>query len=631
MSQRQTPVFVTPRHGQARDVVRGVSGGWPIDEYRGLSAVPADGAVLWVTPAEARAVRQEGSGCLDSCALVLWAEAGEVIDQALLDDPRVVAVVGPASPAASLYAALRTAAAHVERASGRAARMLERVLEVGRALAAEKDLDTLLGQILTHARALTNADGASIYTRDSGGALYFRLWQNATTGNAPGIQKMPVSESSIAGYVAHSGETLVLDDAYATPPEAPYRFNQDYDRKSGYRTCSLLTVPLTNKANEVVGVLQLINRKDSAEALLRTIADVEAHVRPFDEQDRLVAGSLAGQAGVALENSMLYADIERLFEGFIRASVQAIEARDPTTAGHSERVADFTEKLAVAVDRNDQHELRDVRFSRDELRELRYASLLHDFGKVGVREYVLVKAKKLQPHQLDLVKQRFRYARASLERRAYRALLALHDRKLPPDQFALERMAIERQLAAEHEKLDRYLKVVLTANEPNVLPGDVSAELQALTEFQFPGEEGESLPLLHDFEFTDLSLPKGSLNSEERLEIESHVTHTFAFLSLIPWTKNLANLPNIAFAHHEKLDGTGYPRKLPQQEIPVQSRMMAISDIYDALTAPDRPYKRSMPPEKALDILGAEAKSGKIDTQLYKVFVDSRAWVLSAA
>jgi HD-GYP domain-containing protein (c-di-GMP phosphodiesterase class II) len=504
--------------------------------------------------------------------------------------------------------------------------MLERVLEVGRALAAEKDLDTLLGQILTHARALTDADGASIYTRDTGGALYFRLWQNATTGDAPGIQKMPVSESSIAGYVARNGETLVLDDAYAITPDAPYQFNQDYDLKSGYRTRSLLTVPLTNKANEVVGVLQLINRKISANARLGTPAEVATHVRPFDGHDRLVAAALAGQAGVALENSMLYADIERLFEGFIRASVQAIEARDPTTAGHSERVADFTERLAIAVDRSVSHGLREVSFNRDELRELRYASLLHDFGKVGVREYVLVKAKKLQPHQLELVKQRFRYARASLERRAYQMLLALHDRRLPPDQFAVERAAVERQLAAERAQLDRYLQVVLTANEPSVLPGDVSTELKALTEFLFPGEEGEALPLLHDFEFADLSLPKGSLNSEEREEIESHVSHTYAFLSLIPWTKNLANLPNIAYAHHEKLDGTGYPRKLPLPHIPVQSRMMTISDIYDALTAADRPYKRSLPPEKALDILGAEAKSGKIDEVLYRVFVESRAW-----
>jgi HD-GYP domain-containing protein (c-di-GMP phosphodiesterase class II) len=631
MTIRHSRLLVTPLSKAASGAVARTVPDWPVETYAGIAALPPDGAVLVLTPDEAQALSKLPGGCLERCAILLWDDAKVTPPRALLDDARVVAVLDSSSTDAAVYAALRTAAAHVERASGRTARMLERVLEVGRALAAEKDLDTLLGQILTHARALTDADGASIYTRDSSGALYFRLWQNATTGDATGIQKTPVSESSIAGHVARRGETLVLDDAYAIPPGSPYRFNRDYDRRSGYRTRSLLTVPLTNKANEVVGVLQLINRKDSADARLRTPAEVEAHVRPFDSHDRLVAAALAGQAGVALENSMLYADIERLFEGFIRASVQAIEARDPTTAGHSERVADFTERLAIAVDRTDDRGLREVSFNRDELRELRYASLLHDFGKVGVREYVLVKAKKLQPHQLDLVKQRFRYARASLERRAYQTLLALHDRRLPPDRFAVERATVERQLAAERAQLDRYLQVVLTANEPSVLPGDVSTELRALTEFVFPGEEGEHLPLLHDFEFADLSLPKGSLNSEEREEIESHVSHTYAFLSLIPWTKNLANLPNIAYAHHEKLDGTGYPRRLPLPQIPVQSRMMTISDIYDALTAADRPYKRSLPPDKALDILGAEAKSGKIDEVLYRVFVESRAWAPASA
>jgi HD-GYP domain-containing protein (c-di-GMP phosphodiesterase class II) len=505
--------------------------------------------------------------------------------------------------------------------------MLERVLEVGRALASEKDLDTLLGLILTHARALTQADGASIYTRDGQGTLYFRLWQNATTGDAPGIQTTPAGEHSIAGYVARSGQWLGLDDAYAIPDDAPYRFNPAFDSASGYRTRSMLTLPLTNKANEVVGVLQLINRKDAPDTLLKTPADVERHVRPFDEQDRRIAMALAGQAGVALENSMLYADIERLFEGFIRASVQAIEARDPTTAGHSFRVADFTERLAVAVDRSDASPLRTVRFTREELRELRYASLLHDFGKVGVREHVLVKAKKLLPQQLEIVKHRFRYARASVERRALRALLALHDRQMTAAEFGEARRRIEAELADNTARLSQYLELVLKANEPNVTAEQVSAELAEVSAFRFPGEEDEE-PLLLDFEFADLSLPKGSLNSQERAEIESHVSHTYAFLTLIPWTKNLANLPRIAYAHHEKLDGTGYPKRLPASEIPVQSRMMTISDIYDALTAGDRPYKRGMPPERALDILAAEARAGKIDNLLLGVFVESEAWRL---
>lgn len=591
-------------------------------------AIASSVLVATLPQAEALLARSPSSAPV----ILLWVASGAPIPPLLRDHASVAGVLGPESSADAAYTAIRSACAlAVRRNNERAGEMLEHVLDVGRSLASEKNLDTLLDLILTHARELTRADGASIYTLDEGHQLHFRLWQNASLGGAASLQKTPVGEQSIAGFVARSGELVVLDDAYDIPASAPYRFDPTSDRTRGYRTKSLLTVPLKNKADEVVGVLQLVNRKDATDVLLKTAADFHAHVRPFDAQSRAVALALAGQAGVALENSILYASIERLFEGFIRASVQAIEARDPTTAGHSERVADYTERFAIAVDRADGSGLRDLRFSKDELRELRYASLLHDFGKVGVREHVLVKAKKLLPQQLELIKQRFRYARASLERATYRELLALHERRLPPAEHLQAQQAIQARLAEQRDLLARYLDAVLRANEPSVLAEQASAELAAIASFVFPGEDDERLPLLQDFEFADLSLPKGSLNSEERAEIESHVTHTYAFLSLIPWTKNLANLPNIAYAHHEKLDGTGYPRKLPLVEIPVQSRMMTISDIYDALTASDRPYKRAMPAERALDILGSEARAGKIDATLFKVFMDAGAYQIAGA
>jgi HD-GYP domain-containing protein (c-di-GMP phosphodiesterase class II) len=620
---RLTARFIVSPKVPVQDVLGGLAGDWAFEPLTPAHlAGPADGTVLVLTPPEASGLAGDFAA-----TLVLWSEDGPLA-RAQLDDPRVAGVLDASCPKDTVYAVLRSAA---QRCGGgmHAEQRLARVLEIGRALASEKDLDTLLSLILTHARALTGADGASIYTRDSGGAVYFRLWQNASTGDAPGVQKTPAGEQSIAAWVGGSGELLVLDDAYAIPEGAPYRFNAEFDRASGYRTRSMLTVPLTNKANEVVGVLQLINRKEPPQVLLKAPEDFDRYVRPFDDEDRRIAQALAGQAGVALENSMLYADIERLFEGFIRASVRAIEARDPTTAGHSFRVADFTEKLAVAVDRTDVSGLRELRFSREELRELRYASLLHDFGKVGVREHVLVKAKKLPPNQLEQVRSRFRYARASLERHALRELLTLHERRMSTAAFNDARRQIEEELAAGRARLERFLEVVLRANEPNVTAEQVSADLQAVMASTFPGEEGEELPLLLDFEFADLSLPKGSLNSQERAEIESHVSHTFAFLSLIPWTKNLANLPRIAYAHHEKLDGTGYPRKLGSTDIPVQSRMMTISDIYDALTAGDRPYKRGVPPDKALDILSLEARAGKVDPVLLQVFVECGAWRLA--
>mgnify|MGYP001607474157 CR=1 FL=1 len=590
----------------------------------GMNLPPA-GSVLVLSIPEARQLLTAEP--VEPFVVVLWFRQSEHADPDVLEHAAVAGVLRADSPPETVYTVFQAAFRLLAvQSSEDAARMLEEVLEIGRALASEKDLDTLLSLILTHARSLTGADGSSIYTRDRDGVLYFRLWQNASTAATANAQKTLVGEYSIAGYVARSGEPVLLADAYAIPESAPYKFNPASDRAIGYHTQSLLTLPLTNKGGEVVGVLQLINRKDHPDMLLRTPEDVAAHVRPFDARSRQLAQALAGQAGVAIENSMLYADIENLFEGFIKASVQAIEARDPTTAGHSFRVADFTERLAVAVDRSGDSGLRDLRFSRDQLREIRYAALLHDFGKVGVREDVLVKAKKLHPHQLDLLKQRFKYARLSVAHDAYRKLLDLfgeveHD----PNVFQARRRELEQAVVAEHERLERYLHTVLRANEPSVLHASAPVELREIQAYSFP-DGADVNSLLHDFEFADLTLPKGSLTAQERVEIESHVTHTYEFLRLIPWTRDLAHLPDIAYAHHEKLDGSGYPRGLGGADIPLPARMMTISDIYDALTAPDRPYKLAVSTERALDILGAEARANKIDAALLRVFIESGAY-----
>lgn len=557
--------------------------------------------------------------------LVVWSD-GDGTKEAC-SDSRVAGVLDANCSPDMIFASLRAALTLC--LEGQATQTLERILEVGRALSSEKDLDRLLDLVLSHAQVLTRSDGASIYTRDPNGKLYFRLWKNQSAGDADSAQKIPVDDESVAGYVARTGEILALDDAYQIPADAPYRFSSASDQQIGYCTRSMLTLPLKNKADEVVGVLQLINRKDHPAAVVRTADDCDWHVLPYDNASQLVAQALAGQAGVALENSILYSDIEKLFEGFIHASVQAIEARDPTTAGHSFRVAEFTERLAKAVDRSDTSSLRGVRFDRDALQELRYAALLHDFGKVGVREHVLVKANKLYPHELETVKQRFHLARSNLEREALRKIIELYDAgPLTAEELRVQRQEIESILAEEGVRLERFLEVVLAANQPAVLHTDVSEELGRVAGYSFVDHAGQRIRLLDDFEFAGLALAKGSLNPEEREEIESHVTHTFNFLSLIPWTKNLSRLPDIAYGHHEKLDGTGYPRGLGAEDIPVQTRMMTISDIYDALTASDRPYKRAMPIERALDILGSEAKAGKIDAMLLRVFIESGACAL---
>ncbi len=628
MSAAPPRLLVTDAAALPSEVLARLSGQVVLESLAAGAAASSDGhALLVLTPEQARALLAETR--VSTPPVVVWCKRSraKALDEALLDHPAVVGVLDAASSAETVYTTLR---AGLGRQGGgtRVARMLEQVLEIGRALASEKDLDTLLGLILTHARELTNADGASIYTKDASGQLYFHLWQNFSTDARSSAQKTLVGPYSIAGYVARTGEVVSVDDAYAIPKSAPYKFSPEMDASIAYRTRSMLTVPLKNKDDVVVGVLQLINRKDRADAVLRTPQDVASHVLPFDEQSRSVALALAGQAGVALENSILYREIERLFEGFIRASVKAIEARDPTTAGHSERVADFTEGLARAVDRTDGYGLRHVVFTREQMTELRYAALLHDFGKVGVREDVLVKAKKLHAPQLEIVQQRFRYARASIARDAYHRLIERQRRDaLDPEAFAAQCAELERALAEEERRLEQFLEIVLRLNEPNVSAGVFPDELKQVAQFSFVGEHGEMLPLLDPVEFGQLTLARGTLDAKEREQIESHVKHTFAFLALIPWTRSLGHLPEIAYAHHEKLDGSGYPRGLKTEQIPVQSKIMTIADIYDALTARDRPYKRALPAEQALDLLQREADAGKVDRNLLRVFVESRAYL----
>jgi HD-GYP domain-containing protein (c-di-GMP phosphodiesterase class II) len=474
---------------------------------------------------------------------------------------------------------------------------------------------------------LTNSDGASVYTVEKDGRLYFRVWQNTSTGNGQNDQAVPVSKNSIASFVAKTGELLVIDDAYRIAPDKPYRFLSDFDSRSNYVTRSLLTVPLTNKAEEVVGVLQLINRKRDSDVCLKSKADVDSQVLPFDQSSEQVALALAGQAGVALENARLHKDIENVFEGFVNASVTAIESRDPSTAGHSFRVAALTEKLAIMADRTDRYGLKKTHFTREQLKELRYAALLHDFGKVGVREHVLLKAKKLYPRQLELIQQRFRLARLSVREAGYRQLVNLQrEKQFDHDSFETQYRQLQVRIRQELAQLDSYMQLILQANEPSVLDSEASAELQKLHAVRFMDDQEQSLPLIEPYEFDSLSLSRGSLRPEERQEIESHVSHTYAFLKLIPWTRDFAALPDIAHAHHEKMDGTGYPRGLTAEEIPVQSRMMTIADIYDALTAADRPYKQAVPVERALTILQSEADAGKLDPDLLALFLDARVY-----
>ncbi|GBC80301.1 3'3'-cGAMP-specific phosphodiesterase 3 [bacterium HR09] len=382
---------------------------------------------------------------------------------------------------------------------------------------------------------------------------------------------------------------------------------------------------MATRTGEIVGVLQLINRKRQRQAKITSSAEADRWVVPFSQADVAVIRAMAAQAAVAIENSRLVAEIERLFESFVRASVMAIEQRDPSTRGHSVRVAHYTLGLARAVEQNPPEPYRNLHFTRDDLLQLRYAALLHDFGKVGVREAVLTKPKKLYPERLQLILERFRHARRAQEVVLLRKLLQrLVAMGLPPT--AEDLRALEAAVSQMRAEFDEKLAKVLEANEPTVLAASTAGLLQKLSGAQFLGENGEPLPLLTPEELRWLSVPKGSLDEEERREVESHVVHSYQFLLTIPWPRRLARVPEIAYGHHEKLDGRGYPRRLRGEQIPPEVRMMTICDMYDALTAADRPYKKAVNPERALGILEEEVRQGGLDRDLFRVFLEAKIY-----
>ena len=517
------------------------------------------------------------------------------------------------------------------RALRRAASDLATLNKIGVALSTERNTDALLELILSKSREITSADAGSLYLVEAEGGgkhLVFKLTQN-DTHSVPFRQfTMPIDTSSIAGYAAATGQILNIKDAYRIR-NLPFRLNRDFDRKFNYRTMSLLVLPMKNQKDEVIGVLQLINSKRHPEVKLTLPQTVREEVRPFSRQSQELASSLASQAAVALENNLLYRDIEMLLEGFVRASVTAIESRDPTTFGHSERVAKLTVALAETVDRLDSGPYQDIRFTREDIREIRYASILHDFGKVGVREEVLVKARKLYPPQIELINKRFQYIRKALELEACRKKL---DHVLRHGNQGYERdfAQIDSDQSREIQKLDQFLQRILQANEPTVLPQEISEELAQIAGWRSGDPSILPEPLLTQEELQLLSITKGSLDAEERRQIESHVIHSFRFLNQIPWTKELRRVPEIARAHHEKLDGSGYPYHMKAEEIPLQSKMMTIPDIFDALTASDRPYKRAVPVDRALHIIGEEVNSQLLDPVLFNLFVEAKIYQLTA-
>lgn len=509
--------------------------------------------------------------------------------------------------------------------------LIEQLLAIGTALSGTYQLEELLNLILTKSREITCSDAGSVYLIDRSDPaphLQFKVAQNASLPSLSFREfAVPLSPNSLAGYVALTGTSLNIPDAYNLPEGVPYQIDRSFDQNTGYRTCSVLVLPMQNQERETIGVLQLINRKVKADILL-TDANALAITQPYSDLEERILRSLASQAAISIERTHLQESIENLFEGFVRASVQIIETRDPCTSGHSERVAALTVCLGEEINTLSAGPLRTITFNQRQLQEIRYAALLHDFGKVGVPEAILGKQKKLYPMQLDVIRHRFTIARRTLELDCAQAKLksVLHHNHLLSGDDASDCpgcqlfQQLDSQLGDRLEQLDQYWQLLLEANEPRILGHEPLVSLEKLAQYTYRDESGQLKPLVTPEEMAQLMVPRGNLTHQERQFIETHVVHTYEFLKRIPWTRHLQQVPVIAAGHHEKLDGSGYPRGLKQEDIPVQAQIMAIADIYDALTAGDRPYKRRVSVQGALQILYQEAQRHKVNQDLVELF-----------
>ncbi len=534
-------------------------------------------------------------------------------------------------------------------ASSERVELIEQLLAIGTALSSSNDLGELLRLILSKSREITCSDAGSVYLIDRSEAVPKLLFKVAQNDSLPSdsLQEfaVPLTRKSLAGYVALTGESLNLPNAYDLPPGVPYQLNRSFDTNMPYRTCSVLVLPMQDQDGEIIGVLQLINRKKRPDVIFTAENAMEV-TQPYSEWEERVVRSLASQAAISIERNQLQQSIENLFEGFVKASVQIIEARDPTTSGHSERVADLTVRLSQEVSSITAGPLRSIYFSDRQIQEVRYAALLHDFGKVCVPEALLGKQKKLYPEQLEVIRHRFALAQRTLEMECAQTkfkYLIEHPSHGHREETSTSECShcqtlrqFDNQLAQTVETLNYYWELLQELNEPDVLlrrdfqafSEETATQLTALAQYTYRDIDGVTKPLISQAEMAQLLVARGNLTAQERLGIEAHVTYTYHFLKRIPWTKHLKDVPTIAFGHHEKLDGTGYPQGLKQEEIPIQTQMLTIADIYDALTASDRPYKRRLPVDTVLKILRQEAAKNKINSDLLELFEQRQVFTI---
>jgi len=496
---------------------------------------------------------------------------------------------------------------------------LEQLNAIGASLSAERDINRLLESILTAAKSITRADGGTLYRLAEDGTLRFEILRTSslkyylggTTGNPVPFYPIHLTgkdgkpnHSMVAAYAALTGKTVNIADAY-TADGFDFTGTRNFDKKTGYRSKSFLTVPMANHEHEIIGVLQLINAQDPK----------TGEILPFSNADQRLAESLASQAAIALTNRMLINQLEQLFESFINLINSAIDEKSPYTGGHCQRVPALTMMLGEAASETERGPLSDFHMSEQDRYELKIAGLLHDCGKVTTPVHVVDKATKLETiyDRIHLIDTRFEILKRDAE------IAMLKDGGSP------EARARYRERLRQFEEDRMFLRATNIGGER--MHDDDIERVKRIAGYTWTDISGHEAKFLSDDELKNLTIRAGTLTAEERQVINHHIVATIKMLEALPWPRHLKNVPEYAGGHHERMDGKGYPRGLKREQMSVQARVMGIADIFEALTAKDRPYKKGKTLSESLEILGRFSQNGHVDPDLFDVFVRRKVYL----
>ena len=504
---------------------------------------------------------------------------------------------------------------------------LEQLNAIGASLSAERDIDRLLEAILTAAKTITRADGGTLYRVTEERTLRFeivrtsslRYYLGGTTGNPVPFYPIQLykddrpNQSMVAAYAALTGKTVNIADAY-TADGFDFSGTRAFDTKTGYRSKSFLTVPMRNHDNETIGVLQLINALEPSSGA----------IVPFSPSDQRLAESLASQAAIALTNRMLINQLEQLFESFINLINSAIDEKSPYTGGHCQRVPVLTMLLAEAVSETMDGPLRDFHMSEKDRYELKIAGLLHDCGKVTTPVHIVDKATKLESifDRIQLIDTRFEVLKRDAELEALRKKHNFLEQKM-----RMEAAEEDKRLRDRLRQLDDDRKFLHACNIGGERMRDEDVDrVRRIGQYRWRDFAGHEAQFLSEDEVKNLTIRSGTLTEEERKVINHHIVATIRMLEALPWPKHLTKVPEYAGGHHERMDGKGYPKGLTREQMSVQARCMGIADIFEALTAKDRPYKKGKTLSESLEILGRMKLNKHVDPDLFDIFVRRKVY-----